>query len=58
MFVFQHLKFIAGAQQLFHTCSKFAQQEIYQIIDENISARNLELNVILFVSVVVVVVAF
>ncbi|CAH8539608.1 unnamed protein product [Schistosoma mattheei] len=44
MNLIEHLKFIAGAQQLFHTCSKFAQQEIYQIIDENISARNLELN--------------
>ncbi|CAH8562386.1 unnamed protein product [Schistosoma margrebowiei] len=44
MNLIEHLKFMAGAQQLFHTCSKFAQQEIYQIIDENISARNLELN--------------
>ncbi|CAI2729527.1 unnamed protein product [Schistosoma spindalis] len=44
MNLIEHLKFMAGAQQLFHTCSKFAQQEIYQIMDENISARNLELN--------------
>ncbi|XP_018646080.1 hypothetical protein Smp_169410 [Schistosoma mansoni] len=44
MNLIEHLKCIAGTVQLYHTCSKFAQQEIYQIVDENISARNLELN--------------
>ncbi|CAH8613369.1 unnamed protein product [Schistosoma rodhaini] len=44
MNLIEHLKFVAGTVQLYHTCSKFAQQEIYQIIDENISARNSELN--------------
>ncbi|CAH8509523.1 unnamed protein product [Schistosoma turkestanicum] len=40
----EHLKFMAGAHQLLHNCSKFALQEIYPIIDENIAARNSELN--------------
>ncbi|KAK4470289.1 hypothetical protein MN116_005604 [Schistosoma mekongi] len=40
----ERLEFMAGVHQLLHNCSKFALQEIYQIIDEHTSARNLELN--------------
>ncbi|CAH8857468.1 unnamed protein product [Trichobilharzia szidati] len=39
----QSLEFMAGLHQRLHNCFKLAKQECYQIIDENMAARNSEL---------------
>nr|CAH8853316.1 unnamed protein product [Trichobilharzia regenti]CAH8853318.1 unnamed protein product [Trichobilharzia regenti] len=39
----QHLEFVAGLHQRLHNCFKLAKREYYQLVDENMAARNSEL---------------